>query len=59
MKTIIVRESEGRYDLGGLGIDGGLLKFKMMAILDITPCSLVKVYRIFRGSYCLHHQGNE
>jgi hypothetical protein len=24
---------------------------------DVAPCSLVEVYRRFRGAYCLHHQG--
>jgi hypothetical protein len=24
----------------------------------VTPCSLVEVYRRFRGPCCLHHQGN-
>jgi hypothetical protein len=22
----------------------------------VAPCSLVEVYRSFRGAYCLHHQ---
>jgi hypothetical protein len=25
---------------------------------DAAPCSLVEVYRRFRGTFCLHHQGN-
>jgi hypothetical protein len=25
----------------------------------IAPCSLVEVYRRFRGDYCLHNQGAE
>jgi hypothetical protein len=24
---------------------------------DVAPCSLVEVYRRFRGAYCLHHRG--
>jgi hypothetical protein len=24
----------------------------------VAPCSLVDVYRRFRGVYCLHHQGD-
>jgi hypothetical protein len=24
----------------------------------VAPCSLVEVYRHFRGACCLHHQGN-
>jgi hypothetical protein len=29
-----------------------------MAIFwDVAPCSLVKVYRRFRGACCLHRQG--
>jgi hypothetical protein len=24
----------------------------------VDPCSLVEVYRRFRGVYCLHHQGD-
>jgi hypothetical protein len=31
-----------------------------MAILwDVAPCSLVEVYRRFRGACCLHHQGDK
>jgi hypothetical protein len=30
----------------------------MTVFWDIAPCSLVNVYRRFRGTYCLHHQGN-
>jgi hypothetical protein len=26
---------------------------------DVAPCSMVEVYRHFRGAYCLHHQGDE
>jgi hypothetical protein len=25
----------------------------------VTPCSLVEVYRRFRGACCLHHQGDD
>jgi hypothetical protein len=25
----------------------------------VVPCSLVEVYRRFRGTCCLHHQGDE
>jgi hypothetical protein len=31
---------------------------KMEAIWDIAPCSLFEVVRRFRGTFCLHHQGN-
>jgi hypothetical protein len=24
----------------------------------VAPCNLVDVYRRFRGTYCLHHQGD-
>jgi hypothetical protein len=30
---------------------------KMLAFWDVAPCSLVVVDRLFRGAYCLHHQG--
>jgi hypothetical protein len=31
---------------------------KMTAFLDVARCSLVQVYRCFRGAYCLHpHDG--
>jgi hypothetical protein len=26
---------------------------------NVAPCSLVEVYRRFRGACCLHHQGDE
>jgi hypothetical protein len=31
-------------------------KMKIRAFWDVAPCSLVGVYRYFRGTYCLHHQ---
>jgi hypothetical protein len=30
----------------------------MTVYCDVAPCSLVGVYRYFRGPYCLHHQGS-
>jgi hypothetical protein len=30
---------------------------KMAVLWVVAPCSLVEVYRRFRGVYCLHHQG--
>jgi hypothetical protein len=32
---------------------------KMTVFWVVAPCSLVEVYRHFRGAYSLHHQGNE
>jgi hypothetical protein len=32
---------------------------KMAVFWVVAPCSLVEVYRPFRGAYCLHHQGDE
>jgi hypothetical protein len=32
---------------------------KMAVFLVVAPCTLVKVYRRFRGACCLHHQGYE
>jgi hypothetical protein len=30
-----------------------------MAVFSVVaPCSLVEVYRYFRGAYCLHHEGD-
>jgi hypothetical protein len=29
---------------------------KLTVFRDVAPCSLVEVYRRFRGAYCLHHQ---
>jgi hypothetical protein len=26
---------------------------------DVAPCSLVEVYRRFRGACCLHYQGDD
>jgi hypothetical protein len=31
----------------------------MIAVWDIATFSLVEIYRRFRGTYFLHHQGNE
>jgi hypothetical protein len=30
----------------------------MTAFRDIASCSLVEVYRRFRGVYCLHYEGD-
>jgi hypothetical protein len=32
---------------------------KMKTFWDFAPCSLVEVYRRFRGACCLHSQGDE
>jgi hypothetical protein len=32
---------------------------KMTVFWDVTLCSLVEVYRRFRGACCLNHQGDE
>jgi hypothetical protein len=32
---------------------------KMAVFWVVTLCSLVEVYRHFRGAYCLHHQSDE
>jgi hypothetical protein len=32
---------------------------KMTAFQDIAPCSLVEIDHIFRGTYWLHHQGDQ
>jgi hypothetical protein len=29
------------------------------ASMKMAPCSLVEVYRHFRGACCLHHQGDD
>jgi hypothetical protein len=34
------------------------LVMKMAVFWVVSPCSLVDVFRRFRGSYCLHHQGD-
>jgi hypothetical protein len=35
------------------------VSLKMAVFWDVAPCSLVEVYRRFRGAYCLHHQGGD
>jgi hypothetical protein len=32
---------------------------KMAVFCGVVPCSLVEVYQRFRGTCCLHHQGDE
>jgi hypothetical protein len=32
---------------------------KITDFWDVAPCSLVEVYRRFRGACCLHHQGDD
>jgi hypothetical protein len=36
-----------------------MASMKTIAFWDTSPCSLVKLYRRFRGTYCLHHCGDE
>jgi hypothetical protein len=33
------------------------MSMKMAVFWDVAPCSLVDIVRRFRGTYCLHHQG--
>jgi hypothetical protein len=35
------------------------MRMKMTASWDIALCGLIEVDRHFRGSHCLHHQGDE
>jgi hypothetical protein len=35
------------------------MSIKMIAFLNIAPCSVVEVNRCFRVAHCLHHQGDE
>jgi hypothetical protein len=32
---------------------------KMTVFWDVALCSLIEIYRLSRGAYCLHHQGDE
>jgi hypothetical protein len=34
-----------------------VVSMKITVFWDVAPCSLVEVYRYFRGACCLHHQG--
>jgi hypothetical protein len=36
-----------------------LARFKITVFWYVAPCSLVEVYRHFRGGCCLHHQSGE
>jgi hypothetical protein len=36
-----------------------VMSMKMTVFWDVTPYSLVDIDRRFRGTCCLHHQGNE
>jgi hypothetical protein len=36
-----------------------VLSLKIRAFWDVSPCSLVRVDRRFRGAYRLYHQGDE
>jgi hypothetical protein len=33
--------------------------WKMTGLWDAAMCSTIEVDRLFRGAYCLHHQGDE
>jgi hypothetical protein len=32
---------------------------KTTAFLDITPCSVIEIYRRFRGAYCFHRLSDD
>jgi hypothetical protein len=34
------------------------LILKMTVFWDVTPYGLIQDYRLYRGAYCLHHQGD-
>jgi hypothetical protein len=34
------------------------VSMKMTVFWDAAPCSLVEIDRRFRGTYCLHHRGD-
>jgi hypothetical protein len=34
------------------------VSMKMAIFWVVAPCSLVEVYKLFRGPCCLHHQGD-
>jgi hypothetical protein len=36
-----------------------VVSLKMPAFWVVAPCSLVDVYQPFRGTYCLHNQGDD
>jgi hypothetical protein len=37
-------------------IESKSMKLKMAVFWVVAPCSLVEVYRLFRGACCLYHQ---
>jgi hypothetical protein len=40
------------------GLTAASMESSSSVFWDVAPCSLVEVYRRFRGVYCLHHQGD-
>jgi len=40
-----------------LGSHGG--DTKVNVLWDVAPCSLIEIYRHFRGSYCLHYRPDD
>jgi hypothetical protein len=36
-----------------------IMRMKMTVVWDVEPCSLVEVYRCFRGTCCLHYLVDE
>jgi hypothetical protein len=59
--TIYLNSSAMKYraftaDINILGRDQFYLPSKIRAFWDIEPCSF-GLDRLFRGAYCLHHQG--
>jgi hypothetical protein len=47
-----------RRDIGEISCFHGDEK-KMTVFWIVEPCSLVQVYRRFRGAYCLYHQDDQ
>jgi hypothetical protein len=35
------------------------MSMKMAVFWVVAPCSLVEVYRRFKGAFCLHHESDE
>jgi hypothetical protein len=50
MRSVVSQTREIEYRNGH--------KNKITVFWDVAPCSLVEVYRRFRGACCLHHQGD-
>jgi hypothetical protein len=58
-KVVILKKKQNKLQHKKVGFEVfTAVSMKMAVFWVVAPCSLVEVYRRFRGPCCLHHQGD-